>query len=126
MARTDEIDFCDLSPSVKLGFLHFKSFVERHGEKACRKFGVGAMRKNFGHDDPAPVVPINVALPANVVSIVEAQKARQRKRLAKAGIPVSTQNHRDTPEGKAVQEWRKALAAVCDECGACKWANRPA
>lgn len=126
MAQANETTFCDLSPSVQLAFLHFRLLVERHGEKACRRHGVGFMRKDFGRDDPEPVVPINDAMPPNVVSLAEAQKARSRKRLQKAGIPVSAQNYNDTPQAKALQEWRKALAFLCKECGGCKWADRPA
>lgn len=127
MARAG-FSYDDMPQDIKIEHIHFRQFAERHGEKNCRKHGVGAMREDFGRDDPEPVVPINKAVGQNnkIVAIVEGQKIRRRKLLEKAGIPVNAQGFSESPEGKALRQWRKALAVICKECGACKWADRPA
>lgn len=134
MARTDNHDstFSSLPVDLQFAFIHFMRFAEVHGRQACKRYGVGFMREDIGREDPAPVVPINpaAARDKNVVSIVVGQRIRRAKMLAKlarSGIPIDTsRDFNETPEGKSIKEWRKALAAICDECGACKWSGRPA
>ena len=98
-------------PNIQVALFHFWQFAQWHGKKNCRRHGVGALRKYLG-EGSGPTYPENV-IP-----------------ILRAGMSDHAKYFQALPETKernaATQEWRKALACVCDGCGRCRWSRRAA
>ena len=108
------LDFGKFPHAIRIAIIHLSGFAQEHGRKVCRKHGVGAFRKGMGQTPRENNVVPFTRSSENVIPITRETRPLAPWQLANA------------PWEEGIQQWRDALALVCDDCGRCRWARRTA